>query len=315
MVAEAAHPMREAACKLLAWQAIDDEASDLSLDETQRRQLTQNVHKAERELKESVWRAYNRIVLLGKDNALRQIDLGRVTVSQATSIIAMVLNRLKQDDEVVESPQPGFVVRKWPPAFKEWSTKGVRDAFFASPEFPRLLDTASVKETISKGVSGGLIAYVGKTSSGYDPFVYNRGISASEVEISDDVFIIKKETAEEFLKGKQSSATTTEPTTEPATDGTAPPSNEATQRTDSLFETSPPVAGDKVSRITWSGEVPPQKWSTFYNRVLAKFAVGQGLKLRVNVEVAPEEGVSKQKIDETKASLRELGLDDDLNTE
>lgn len=182
----------------------------------------------------------------------------------------------------------------------------MRDAFFASPEFPRLLETASVKETIAKGVSGGLIAYVGKTSGGYDPFVYNQGISASEVEISDDVFIIRKDTAEEFLKSRQSSQTTSQPTTEPATHGTAPPATEPTQSSDGLFETSPLGAGDKVTRITWSGEVPPQKWSTFYNRVLAKFAVGQGLRLRVNVEVSPEDGVSKQKIDETKTALREL---------
>ena len=76
--------------------------------------------------------------------------------------------------------------------------------------------------------------------------------------------------------------------------------------------------GNQVSPITgghWSGEVPAQKWSTFYNRVLAKFAVGQGLKLTVNVEVAPDDGVSKQKIDETRTSLRELGLDDDLKSE
>ena len=85
--------------------------------------------------------------------------------------------------------------------------------------------------------------------------------------------------------------------------------------TEPPIETSPPITGDKVNRITWSGEVPAQKWSTFYNRVLAKFAVGQGLKLTVNVEVAPDDGVSKQKIDETRTSLRELGLDDDLKSE
>lgn len=315
MVADSAHAMREEARKLLAWQAIEDEADDLKLEEAQRKLLAQNVQKAERDLKESVWRSYNRIVLLGKDNSLRQIDLGRVSVSQATSIISMVLGRLRQDDEVQEFVSPSFLVRKWSPAFREWSTKAVRDAFFASPEFPRLLDTASVKETIAKGVSGGLIAYVGKTSGGYDPFVYNMGITASEVEISDDVFIVKKETAEEFVKSQQTPQTPTEQPLESVTDGTAPPSTEGTQPTDRLFETSPREVGDKVSKITWSGEVPPQKWSTFYNRVLAKFAVGQGLKLRVNIEISPEDGVSKQKIDETKASLRELGLDDDLNTE
>jgi len=33
----------------------------------------------------------------------------------------------------------------------------------------------------------------------------------------------------------------------------------------------------------------------------------------LKVEVAPEEGVSKQKLDETKSALRELGLNDDID--
>ncbi len=37
----------------------------------------------------------------------------------------------------------------WPPAVPEWSTKGVRDAFFASPQFPRLLFPDEIKETIA----------------------------------------------------------------------------------------------------------------------------------------------------------------------
>jgi hypothetical protein len=39
------------------------------------------------------------------------------------------------------------------------------------------------------------------------------------------------------------------------------------------------------------------------------------LKLTVKVEVAPEGGVSKQKLDETKSALRELGLNDDVKIE
>jgi len=36
--------------------------------------------------------------------------------------------------------------------------------------------------------------------------------------------------------------------------------------------------------------------------------------LEVSVEVAPEGGISKQKIEETKAALRELGMNDDLSS-
>ena len=53
----------------------------------------------------------------------------------------------------------------------------------------------------------------------------------------------------------------------------------------------------------------------FYTRVLSRFVTGTGLKITVNVEVAPEDGVSKQKADETRTALRELGLNDNLKAE
>lgn len=178
------------------------------------------------------------------------------------------------------------------------------------------MNPAAAKEVIASGVSGGLIAYVGRTANGYDPFVYQRGIGATEVEISEDVFIIKKETAEEYLtateKGPESENEGAEPklTSESGGGGTGASD---TRESDTETEVEvPPAIGERMKTITWSGEVPAQKWSTFYNRVLAKFAVGQGLKLTVNVEVSPDDGISKQKIDETRTSLRELGLNDRL---
>jgi hypothetical protein len=65
----------------------------------------------------------------------------------------------------------------------------------------------------------------------------------------------------------------------------------------------------------WSGDVPHQKWMNFYTKVLSKFAGAAGLKLTLRVEVAPAEGVSPQKVDETKVALRELGLKDSLDGE
>jgi hypothetical protein len=50
----------------------------------------------------------------------------------------------------------------------------------------------------------------------------------------------------------------------------------------------------------------------FYTKVLSKFASGRGLKLTVKAEVSPEGGLSKQKLEETKSALRELGLNDDV---
>ncbi len=65
----------------------------------------------------------------------------------------------------------------------------------------------------------------------------------------------------------------------------------------------------------WTGEVPPQKWMNFYTKVLAKFANTKGLKISINFQIASEEGVSKQRLEETRNALRELGLDDNIKLE
>jgi hypothetical protein len=65
--------------------------------------------------------------------------------------------------------------------------------------------------------------------------------------------------------------------------------------------------------IEWSGEVPAQKWMNFYTKVVSKFAAGKGVKLKVTFEAMPEGGVSQQKLEETRAAIRELGLDGDVS--
>ena len=189
---------------MLAWEDIKDEEDDLRLDEGQKRQLTENIKKAERDLKESIWRTYKNLVLLGKDNQLRVVDLGLITSSQTGTLLTVILIRLRQDGEVEPDVSPHFLIRNWPPAFTEWSTKAVRNASFASPLFPRLLDPESAKCIISRGVEAGLLAYVGKTGPGdYEPFVYERSLSPNAVEISGDMYIIANETAEAYKKRKE----------------------------------------------------------------------------------------------------------------
>jgi hypothetical protein len=126
------------------------------------------------------------------------------------------------------------------------------------------------------------------------------------VELSDEMFIITKETADAYLKTR-----------------VAPPAVITTPRID---EKEPPIIGPPLendqpsltkastaSGLTWTGEIPPMKWMNFYTKVLSKFASARGLKLTVKVEVGPEGGISQQKLDETKSALRELGLNDDVS--
>lgn len=199
-VPDKAAALHDEARKLLAWEDIRDEEDHLRLDESQQRQLAENVKKAQRDLREAVWRTYKHLVLLGKDNTLQNKDLGLVHSSAAADLVNFLLNRLRGDGEVEPAVSPTFLARHWP-AMKEWSTKAVRDAFFASPMFPRLLNGDSVKETIARGAENGVLAYVGKGKGGrYEPFCIGSSLDPAEVEISDEMFIITGEEAKRHVE-------------------------------------------------------------------------------------------------------------------
>ena len=53
----------------------------------------------------------------------------------------------------------------------------------------------------------------------------------------------------------------------------------------------------------------------FYTKVLSRFVTGGGLKLKVEIEVKSEEGISQQKVEQTKVALRELGLNEDVSAD
>jgi hypothetical protein len=199
IVPESGGSLRDEARKLLAWEDIQGEG--LNLDEAQERQLAENIKKARRDLKESVWRSYKNVMLLSKDNSIRTIDLGLVTSSSAENLCKFILSELRRIDEIAKDYMPRKLVQNWAGAFTEWNTRAVRDAFYASPVFPRLLYTDAVKETIARGVEEGQIAYVIKGSGGeYSTFAYKKRISPSEIEISDDTYIIKSDEAEKRQK-------------------------------------------------------------------------------------------------------------------
>ena len=69
----------------------------------------------------------------------------------------------------------------------------------------------------------------------------------------------------------------------------------------------------KKSMLTWRGEIQPQKWMNFYTKVLSRFATKKSLKISVDFTFVEETGVSEQLIEETKTSLKEIGLNDEVS--
>lgn len=322
MVAESARPLREEATRLLAWEDIEAESGDLNYDESQLQQLKGNIKRAKSDLKEAIWRAYKFIVLLGKDNALKVVDLGLVTSSASGGgPVDHAFARLQQDGDIEKGISPNFLIRNWPPAFSEWNMKNVRDAFFASPRFPRLLFPDAIKETIARGVTNGVLAYVGKHGDGhYEPFHFEDTLNSLDVEISEDMFIIPREAAVEYRERIAALAGGEAPPDDagakPTEDSAAKPSGQDAPQPDSPDAGgSAPVQTDFLKSLSWTGDVPPQKWMNFYTRVLSKYSTDKSLKLRVSFEAAPESGISRERLEETKSALRELGLGADVEAE
>jgi hypothetical protein len=314
-VPENAVQAREEAKKLLAWEAIADEAGSLNLDETSRRQLNESLAKAKRDFSESVFRTYKNLVFLNADNDLQKIDLGLIT-SSAGNLLTIYLTYLRQNDIVTDTVSANVLVRKWNPAFKEWNTKSVRDVFFSSPQFPRLLNPESIKMTIANAVSSGTLAYVAKGNDGkYDPFVFNQGISVSDIEISEDTFIITKESAEEYQLSLKSTPipTQTDPDFKPevSTSDTVKldePSKSAET------ETQPEKSVSSPNKINWQGEISSRDWTRFY-KVITKFSANSNVKIKVDFEADSQNGFSQTQIEDIKFTLRELGLSDDIKTD
>jgi hypothetical protein len=204
-VPDSGDAVRDAARNLLAWEDIDDDADAKKRweqsDPTQLKLLARNLTNAKRELDEAIFRTYRHVYLLGKDNKLQHVDLGQVTSSAAASPVELILRELTQVDIITESVSPNKLLKYWPPALVEWSTQGVRDAFFSSPQLPRLLNPEAIKRAICDGVTQGVFGYASRDPSGNIKLdKLQESLFDTEVDIADDVYIIKAADAQKLLE-------------------------------------------------------------------------------------------------------------------
>lgn len=201
--ADPSENIHDKAREVLAWEDVDDdEETKKRIDESQLKLLARNLTNARRDLDEAIFRAYKHLYLLGKDNKLRWIDLGNITSSAAGCLVDVYLQRLGSNgglDEVVDSVPARKLPNYWPASMVEWSTKALRDAFYSSPMLPRLVNPEVVKRAIADGVSQGIIGYAVKDSKGRLKLQkLKESLFDADVEISDDVFILKADDAQKL---------------------------------------------------------------------------------------------------------------------
>ena len=348
-VAEDSTQLNDEARKVLAWRDINDDSDALHLDDAQTRQLAINLKAAEGNLKEAVWRSYRNVFLLSEDNTLRKVDLGLIHSSSSTSLTDLILNALRKEDLVADQIGPSYLLRFWPPALPEWSTKSVRDAFHASPKLPRPFRLDVIRKMIATGVGSGHIALVTKAADGsYDSLTIGVPTEAGTVELVEDVYIITAAAAKAYkdaLQGKSRVDPVVDPDRVQNPSGNGPldppqpdvqppvapiaapdsgqpknpgpvagpslPPSDATPESTS-DSTVPVPAGLKLKGFSWAAELPPQKWMNFYTKILAKYVAVGGVKLSLQVDVRPGAGMTAAELDDVRSALRELGLPEEL---
>jgi hypothetical protein len=200
---EPAENVRDKAREVLVWEDVDDdEETKKRIDDGQLKLLNRNLTNAKRDLDEAIFRAYQHLYLLGKDNKLRHIQLGNITSSAAGCLVEVYIQRLGSNgglDEVVDSVPARKLPSYWPASKVEWSTKAVRDAFYSSPLLPRLINPEGVKRAIADGVTQGIIGYAIKDASGRLKLEKLKdSLFDADVEISEDVYILKADDAQKL---------------------------------------------------------------------------------------------------------------------
>ena len=213
--------------------------------------------------------------------------------------------RLRQGDELTDSLSPNQVVRNWPTALLEWTTKQLRDAVYASPRFTRLSNPGALSETIAKGIRDGTFGLGVKTGAEVTKIVVDESVSPGDVEISDDTVLLPAARARALKDtGKEPEAGVPAPVSAKEVGKETPVSVGAEQV--AIF------TQEKVAGVSWEGEIPAEKWTTFYMKVLSRLAQEGGLSLHVRFESKSEGGVPKDQVSEVGENLAELGLDEGL---
>ncbi len=305
VIPESTPALLDAARRLLAWASVEAEAEAREFEPPELSQLAQQQERAKQDLKEAVWRTYRYLALLGPHGGLQVEDLGLVHSSAAESLQALLQARLRQRDELTDTLAPARIVQNWPQGLPEWSTKALRDAVYASPAFTRLLRPDALRETIARGVRDGAFGYAARRGGEYVGISFEEGLDPGTVEFSEDVVLVPQDLARQ-LKAARPTPEAPVPSVQP-TEVVEAPAGPVTQ---------PPIfTGRKVAALRWSGEVPHQKWTTFYTKVLQRLVSDGGLTLRVEFESRPAGGMLAERADETRQGLRDLGLPDDVAAE
>jgi len=307
--------LREKVELALAWQRVAREVADGTLgsefDRNDRAEIQSKVKEAEDAAKEEVWGGYRFAVLAdGREaDGLKVIDLGAGHASSGETLCGRVINALKSEALLNETVGAGYIERNWPPTLHDtgaWPLKSLRQSFL-NGSLTRLVDPdTTLKSKIVEFVSHGDFGLAsGKKADGtYERLWFQEMVALDEVAFEDDVFLLKKRTAEALRAGKP-------PISAPSPAPQPPPTPTPVSEESPSPGFGPPAPGS-IRVLHVAGAIPPEVWNRLGMKIMPKLRSGSDLKIALEISVAVSTDLATALTHELRQILQELGISETL---
>ena len=227
-----------------------------------------------------------RYLIKGSKDGLKEFDLGIPTVGERPSFSMRVKHYLKDQEILLDKLSPKVLIEK---TFSEKdehkNLAEIWETFLKYYDLPILESENVLKSTVVKGVQDGVFGLlIG------DKVWYQESISVPEV--SDEVFLLKKEIAAR-MKGEVKGV-------------------EIEEKLPTLVEEAvvpTEVVKEAFKRITIEAEIPWDKLSDVMRGVFMPLnREGAKISLKMKIEASSEKGMSKDTFDlKVKETLRQIG--------
>ena len=287
----------------LAWQLIEKDKT-LKLTSEQKKEVKDNIRKAEVEVKESV-RSLYRIVLIPSKDGFKDVDLGLPTYGADIVIDKEIYERLKSEGEILEKLSPLSLKEKYLKD-RDWvETKNILESFFKTAGEIRIISDEVLRDCIKEGVKKGLFG-IGEIEDGSPVCRYFKTeilpalveeeilIKAElcekpEEKISDEGFqsyitkIHQSKTIEDIGKIREEIAKYTL-----SSEQKEKLENHIRKKEEELRSIHPPLPGEKYQKISLILRVPTGKLSDIARMIpyfKTKFS-----QLDIKVEISAQDG-------------------------
>jgi hypothetical protein len=285
--------LREVVRRFLALKAITSDKETLkTLTETDREKANQWFKDKDSDVFFRIISAY-RYLVKGSKDGLKKFDLGIPTVGERPGLSMRVKRYLKDQELLLDRLSPRFLIEK---TFSEGderkSLSEIWEAFLKYCELPMLENESVLKNAVIRGVQEGVFGLLIN-----DKVLYQESVPS--FEISDEVFIVRKEIAvkmkEEVKEGEVGKVGIEKGVSKVQEEG--------------VTSTTETVEEKALQKIIIEVEIPWDKLSNLISGVFRPLTYeGAEISLKMRIEASSRKGINKDTYNlKVKETLNQIG--------